>query len=137
MPNRPLSPARGAVRPHADEDRSGEPKGCGRSFLDPRPSLGRRGSLLVDLDDHEAIGFLDDAPAGTAAGRVPASNRPAVRNVVGLVLLFPRHVDDGIAVGGSALAAPGLWRLPTGAHLEREPGVQALRVLRAFTAAVD
>ena len=67
--------------------------------------LGRRGFLLVDFDDHKAIGFLDDAPAGTPAGCMPARDRPALRNVISTVLFFPGRVDHGIAVGGSALAA--------------------------------
>jgi hypothetical protein len=89
--------------------------------------LGRRGFLLVDLDDHKAIGFLDDAPAGASAGYVAARDRPALGNVIGSVLFVPRHVDDGVAVGGSALAAPDLRRLPTGGHSE---GVCRIRECR-------
>ena len=89
--------------------------------------LGRRGFLLVDLDDHKAIGFLDDAPAGASAGYVAAHDRPALGNVIGPVLFVPCHVDDGVAVGGSALAAPDLRRLPTGGHSE---GVCRIRECR-------
>jgi hypothetical protein len=78
--------------------------------------LGRRGFLLVDLDDHKAIGFLDDAPAGATARYVAASDRPALGYVIRPVLFVPRHVDDGVAVGGSAFAAPAPRRLPTGGH---------------------
>jgi hypothetical protein len=51
---------------------------------------------------------------------MPASDRPALRNVIGPVLFVPRHEDDGVAIGGSALAAPDLRRLPTGGHLRKE-----------------
>ena len=70
--------------------------------------------LLIDFDDHEAFVLFDHSPSSAATRRMPGSDCPAFRSVVGAVLLIPRHVDDGIAVVGTAFASSRLWRFPTG-----------------------
>ena len=62
--------------------------------------------FLVDLDDDEAIGGADHPPAARAARLVSGADRP-VAVVVDGILLLPRHLEDGGAVGGTAFAAPG------------------------------
>jgi hypothetical protein len=71
----------------------------------------REPMLLIDLDDHEAVVFFDNPRSNSAAGHMPGSDRTAFRSVVGAVLLLPGHVDNGIAVGGTAAAVlPALVR---------------------------
>ena len=62
--------------------------------------------LLVDLDDDEVIGTADYPPAARAARLVSGADRP-VAAVVDRILLLPRHLEDGGAVGRTAFAAPG------------------------------
>jgi hypothetical protein len=47
-------------------------------------------------------------------------NRPAAVDVIRAILLGPGHLDDGIAVGGTALAAPAPQGIASGFG-QREP----------------
>jgi hypothetical protein len=61
---------------------------------------------FLHLDDHEAVGLLNDVPAPSSLRLVPRQDCPPAVRVVDLVLLGPRHLDDGDAVDGSALTPP-------------------------------
>ena len=81
-------------------------------------------ALLIDFDDDEAVGLFDHSPLNAAIGEMPRSDCPASRSVIGAVLFFPGHANDGFAFSCAAFAAAALRRLPTAST--RELGLCAL-----------
>jgi hypothetical protein len=79
---------------------------------------------FFDLDDHEAVGLPNDAPAPSTLRLVPRPDYPPAVGVVNLVLLGPRHLDYRDALESTALTPTRAKRVHSafGHHVLRKSG---------------